>query len=323
MQPTGSDLHVNVPLTNISVAYMQDQTQFIADRVFPVVPVQQQSNLYYTFKKGPGFRAEAKPRAPATESAGRAWQTDTDQYACQRYSVHQDIADEDRANADALFDLDREASEGVTDDLLLLREILWADRYFQTGVWATDLTGDAAPDADTEFLHWDDEASTPIQDIRSEKTRIAELTGRRPNTLVLGPRVRDVLVEHPDVKERVKYTQTAVIPDELLASLLGVERLFVPEVVQNTAAEGATDAMSFLYGKSALLVYAAPRPALKTPSGGYTFAWTGLLGASALGSRMKRFRMDALSADRVEGDLAFDMKVVADDLGVFFSGAIS
>ena len=41
--PTQSDLHVNVPLTNVSVAYMQDKATFIADKVFPRVPVQKQS----------------------------------------------------------------------------------------------------------------------------------------------------------------------------------------------------------------------------------------------------------------------------------------
>jgi hypothetical protein len=34
-QPTQSQVHVDAVLTNISVGYMQDAANFIADKVFP------------------------------------------------------------------------------------------------------------------------------------------------------------------------------------------------------------------------------------------------------------------------------------------------
>jgi len=46
----------------------------------------------------------------------------------------------------------------------------------------------------------------------------------------------------------------------LLASRFEVDEILAPEVVENTAAEGVVDSISFLYGTSALLVYAAPSP---------------------------------------------------------------
>jgi hypothetical protein len=49
--PTISDLHVNAPLTDVSVAYMQDQSAFIAAKVFPNVPVKMKSNLYYKYNQ--------------------------------------------------------------------------------------------------------------------------------------------------------------------------------------------------------------------------------------------------------------------------------
>ena len=64
--PTQSDLHVNVPLTNVSVAYMQDKAQFIADKVFPRVPVQKQSDLYWKYSKSDWRRTDAQKRAPGT-----------------------------------------------------------------------------------------------------------------------------------------------------------------------------------------------------------------------------------------------------------------
>ena len=69
-EPTLGSVHVNRPLTNISQAYIQDSADFVADKIFPVVPVQKQSDRYFVYTKGDWFRDEAQIRAPATESAG-------------------------------------------------------------------------------------------------------------------------------------------------------------------------------------------------------------------------------------------------------------
>ena len=46
-----------------------------------------------------------------------------------------------------------------------------------------------------------------------------------------------------------------------------------------------------------------------TPSAGYTFNWTGMIGSTGgAGLRIKTFRMEHLASDRVEIDAAFDMR---------------
>ena len=72
MNPTPGDVHVNVPLTNISIAYLQNASNFIASRVFPNIPVQKQSDRYYTYDRGEFNRDEMKERAAGTESAAKA-----------------------------------------------------------------------------------------------------------------------------------------------------------------------------------------------------------------------------------------------------------
>ena len=62
--PAQSDLHVNVPLTNVSVAWMQDKATFIADKVFPRVPVQKQSDLYWKYSKSDWRKTEARSVRP-------------------------------------------------------------------------------------------------------------------------------------------------------------------------------------------------------------------------------------------------------------------
>ncbi|NBR70500.1 MAG: hypothetical protein EBT75_00125 [Proteobacteria bacterium] len=79
-QPTSSQVHVDAILTNISVAYMQQQANFIASRVFPIVPVSKQSDKFFTYTKNDWFRDEAQRRADATESAGGGYGLSTDTY---------------------------------------------------------------------------------------------------------------------------------------------------------------------------------------------------------------------------------------------------
>ena len=69
-RPTASDVHVDVPLTNFSVKYMQDQGVFVAQRAMPDLPVQKQSDLYWEFDRADFFRDEAEERADGAESAG-------------------------------------------------------------------------------------------------------------------------------------------------------------------------------------------------------------------------------------------------------------
>jgi hypothetical protein len=105
--------------------------------------------------------------------------------------------------------------------------------------------------------------------------------------------------------------------------LFEIDEILVSDAIENTAAEGATAAHSFILGKHALLCYAAPSPGLQTPTAGYTFSWSGYMGASAEGTRMKQFRMEQIESDRIEIQMALDCKLVAADLGYFFNGVVS
>ena len=139
-QPTQTQVHVDAILTNISVAYFQQNQNFIATRVFPVVPVSKQSDKFFTYTKNDWFRDEAQRRADATESAGGGYNLSTDSYQADVYAFHKDIGDQTRANADAPINVDREAAEFVTSRLMLKMETQFVSNFFTTGIWGTDTT---------------------------------------------------------------------------------------------------------------------------------------------------------------------------------------
>ena len=323
--PNRSDIHIDKALTNMSVKYLQDTANFIADKVFPVVPVAKQSDRYFMYKKEDWFRDDARLRAMGAESAGGDYDIDnTPTYFCNKYAFHKDVFEEDRVNADSPLTPDQDAMEFVVDKILLNRENNWAKTYFQSGVWEQDLTGSGTAGSG-KIIYWDDyDHSDPISDIANMSTAMAEITGKRPNTLTLGRRVYDALRQHPDFLDRIKFTQKGVVTAELLASLFDVERILVANSIQNVAKKGQEANMEFTMGNNALLTYAPPAAGLKKASAGYIFSWTGLMGANALGGRINRFSMPQLGigTERIECEVAYDMKVVAADMGAFVGGAI-
>lgn len=328
MNPTPGDVHVNTPLTNISIAFLQNANNFVASRVFPNIPVSKQSDRYYVYARGDFNRDEMELRAPATESAGGGYTLDnTPTYFANRYSFHRDIPDEVRANADAVLNPDREATAFVTHKALIRREKLWAGAYFGASIWGNEYTGVASAPTGSQRLHWSNANSDPIENVREGKRAIAQSTGFEPNVLVVGRPVADALLDHPDIIDRIKYGQTPGAPAmaglDALARLMNVDSVLVMNAIENTAKEGQTASHSFIGGKHALLCHAAPNPGLMTPSAGYTFSWTGLLGSGAEGNRIRSFRMENIGSDRVEIDMCFDLKLVASELGAFWNGIVA
>lgn len=336
-QPSRSDVHVNRPLTNISIAFLQSADAFVASQVFPNIPVGKQSDAYFTYERGEFNRDEMEERAPGTESAGGTYQIGTDTYFARTRAYHKDVPDQVRSNADDPISLDREATEFITRKGLIKREVTWAAAYFTAGdpgdTWTFDVDGAASRSAafdptsagNNDVVYWDDASSTPIEDVRLLKRYVLESTGFMPNTLTLGRAVFDALVDHPDIVGRLDRGQTtgpAKANRDALAALFEVENVLVMDAIQNTAKEGQTAVHSFIGGKHALLSYKPPTPGILTPSAGYTFSWTGFVGTGSDGMRIKRFRMDHLESDRVEIDMSYDQKKVSADMGAFFGSIV-
>jgi len=318
-QPTPSDVHIDRPLTTIAVAYAQTTDNFVSTQAFPIVPVDKQSDKYFIYNKNDWFRDEAQVRPPATESAGSGYNVSTDNYYCDVWALHKDVDDQLLNNADAPISPLSDAAKFVTQRLLLRREIQWASDYFKTGVWGNSVTPSSL---------WSDyTASDPVGDVDTGKQTVLLNTGFRPNTLVLGYPVWTKLRNHPDIIARVGGGATtdrpATVTKQQVAAILEIDRLIVAESVYATNKEGETAAMSFIHGKHALLVYAASSPSLLAPSAGYNFVWRGVSYGMGQDIGVKQIPMPTLNATRVEGQVAFDNKVVATDLGYFLESVVA
>src|SRR5262252_2403780 len=109
-QPTMSDVHVNALLTDMSAMYSQDQTNFIARDVFPIVPVSKISDRYAVYSRADFNRNQMAKRAPGTTVHNIGYRIDNASYLCDVWALGKPIDDQIRANADSVFNLDLEAT---------------------------------------------------------------------------------------------------------------------------------------------------------------------------------------------------------------------
>jgi hypothetical protein len=318
LSPLAKDVHVNKPLTNILIGY--HNSAYIADEIFPNVVVNKQTDIIPAIKKSAFFRDEAAtPLGEAETAASIGYEVDTSAtYYCDRYGARHFISDDRRVNEDDPFDSDREASMLVTDKLAMRREKAWVADFWKKSVWTTDVTGG------TTVNKWSDYgSSSPIENMRTYRRTIRRLLGRNPNTLVLGDLTYDVLVDHPDILERIIYTERGIATEQLLSALFNVDRVLVGESVSTATAEGVAEAsVSYTanWDDDALLMYVAPRPSIWEPSAGYTFVWN-----TGLGNGMqwvRKYRNEEILGDFIEVRSYFDQKATVADAGVFFSDIV-
>jgi hypothetical protein len=330
---TPSQVHIDQPLSNLTLAYVQSQETFIADKVFPVVGVSKQSDKYYIYDRANMNRAgDVKVLAPRTEVNRIGMAISDSSYFTDVRGLGMDFDEQTIANEDDVLEIRAAGAQTLMMRMLLDREANFASTFFVNNVWSTNVTGATFASGNAPVL-WDDYVnSTPIQNV-TLAMRTAQLAsgGFKPNTLVVGKEVRDILINHPDILGRLNQGSTinnpALVNDGKLAEIFGVENFFVMEAVNNTAAEGLTEVNAFIGGKNALLCYTPKATGLMTPAAGMTFAWNNIPGVNNLGVTVESYSDDALKrqqvAEHIQVKMSYDMKVVGPDLGYFFNAIVT
>lgn len=315
-QPASQDVHIDEVQTDIAISYMQSQDVYIATKVFPVLSVSKQSNKYIVWDKNDWLRDEAEKRADSTESVGGGYRFSLDSYFADVWAYHKDVGSQALANADAGINLETGAIRFVTRKILLRMEIQWVTDFFTTGVWGTDVT---VP------VLWNDVTSDPIEDIEAQIETMITTTGFRPNTAVFGFRAFRRLKNHPDILARLSYNGGTAIPAQvtpaMVASVLGINKILVSEAVKATNIEGETASYAMTHGNHMWMGYVSPTPGVDDPSAGYIFAWDYAGYSAAIG--IDSFPIRKIKATRYEAEAAWDGKVTAADLGVFFPNVVT
>lgn len=303
--PDRSTVHIDNALTNISVAYRN--MSYIADRIFPSVPVQHISNKYWVFTKADWYRDEAGIRAPGTESQEVDYTVATGNYTCLEYAAAKVVPDETVMNADTPLRPLVEATELVTSKLNLRKEKDVADLVFGTS-WSSSATPSTV---------WSNDTSDPVGDVNTAVDTIVQAIGRLPNRSVIGRGLWRHLLKHPDLLDRIKGAagpgSPAILTQSTIAALFELEEINVGTAVIDSAIEGASSNRGYVWGNHMLIAYVSPTPSLLTPSAGYIFQFKS--------RQVNRFRLDTRHADKIECLENWDAVIVATDAGYLLKSA--
>jgi len=299
--PTLHDVHVDSILSAISIAY--GNSEYIADQIFPRVPVAKQSDKYFIFDRSSFLRDQAQPRAPGTRAQRADYAVTTGSYQCLPWALAHPIPDETRKNADAPLKPDITGAQLVTDALLLSQEIRVATLVTTSTNWAYS----ACP---TDTGGWLVNSSEPLTDIDNAVNAVVKAIGRKPNLAVMSWDVWRKLKMHPDLTELVKYTRPGgqVQPGDV-GSWFGFDKVLVGAAIKDTAQEGATASISYVWGDGMWIGYVTPTPALMVPSAGYVFEWES--------RAVSRFREDQEKQDIFEAEHNIDEVITASEAGAY------
>ncbi len=303
--PTVYDVHVDTPLANVSIAYRN--ASYIADQVFPVVPVQKKSDLFWKFTKADWFRDEIAIRAPGVEASEADYGISTGSYNCTTYALAKVVPDEVRLNADSPLRPDLEATEFVTDKLLLGLERRVAAIVSASAGWAYS----ASP-----TVQWGTDTSDPLGDIENAINGVISVPGVYPNTMVMSWDVWRKLKNHPDLLDRVKYSRpTGRVEVADITSWFNVPKVLLGTALYDSAKDGQSASMAYIWGKTLWIGYVPPSPALMTPAAGYVLQWQS--------REIRRYRLDTRHADKIEAQHSTTEIVTASDSGAIVYAAVA
>jgi hypothetical protein len=326
--PSSGALRLDRFLTNAAISYAADQTRFFADKIFPLIGVEDQGGQFLTMPRGALLRDEMRHR-PLGDQPERAsgWEPSKTPYFCEEWALQDRIDDRQKKNNRSSWDLKEAATTGLTLKHLIRRDRIWVNRFWKPGVWGATFTGVASAPGANQFLQLDQAASDVLTFIRQRRRAFHARTGYVPNVLTLGANVLDTLLENPDIKEAIKYTQRAVLNTDLLASFFEVERIVVLDSAYNAAKEGQADDVRYIADpKSMALFHVTDRPAPNMPSAGYILVWNELYDADVdetFGGIIKEGRDWLAESDIVAIYSAYDQVVAAPDLGEFYQNVVA
>lgn len=280
--PTLHDVHVEAPLSNIAIAYRNEE--YIWDRVFPRVPVMHKTDKYFVFPKDAWFRDEVAVRAPGTRSQSADYDLTTASYVAIEWAINKLVTDEERLNADNPLEPDVQAVEFTMDALMRAQERRVAAKVMNSSGWSYSAT---------PTNQWSTDISDPYGDILAAVDGVIQSIGRRPNVAVMSWDVWQHLMQHPDLLDRIKYTRPgAMVAESDIAGWFGFDKVLVGMSIYNSAAEGGTFSASYIWSDDFWCGYVPPRPALRVPAAGYVLEWQT--------RQIRRFRRQEERTDVIE-----------------------
>lgn len=303
-------VRVHIPATVLSVGFKNDE--FIAERLAPMVRTPKTKFSYYEFDKT-RFRIPELLRAPksAFKRGDMGIVVKTDETL--EYGFEELIDDTERVDYENDIDLELEKTEDATDITLLGYEKRVADMLRST----TNLTQNVTLSGTAQFNDYTN--SDPVGAFSTARKTIHKATGKKANVAAMSFETFETLRKHPDITSHFKYTTAASITPQMMAGFFELNEIVIGGALNDTAKEGQTEALDYVWGKDIIIAYVEPRPGRFRPSLAYTF-WTPVKGQSRV---VEMYREEAKKSDVVRVNEKKKERIIHSKCGYLIKNAIA
>jgi hypothetical protein len=191
----------------------------------------------------------------------------TTSYSIEEHGLEGMVSAKDYRNVLKPFDAENDEVLGLSTMLWLEKEKSLADTLTSSSILTQYVDKSGAP---TEQFN-DYQNSDPLSVFNTAKSTVRSGSGAIANAMILDYAVAEMLRYHPQMLDALgfKYDRPGGLTYQELASAVGVQKIFVPNVMYNSAKEGQTDSLASVWGKHIILAVIPDKAQVRQVSLGY------------------------------------------------------
>ena len=313
--PSKGDVHISVPLSNLSISL--SSPAFKGQSLLPEFFVTKEADKYYTWTNRESLRRINTKRAMGDPSREVDVKPGNASFDCQEYALSKILPDRLVAIADSATNL-RMHTVAASQE--------WVERDLESDI-IFEVTQNGGLTGSTPTVKWDATSGTIVieDNLDTAKQAIEDNAGAIANTIVFNTKVKDAVKTDSTLRDLIRYTITGTQGKELLISgelppvMFGL-RIEVAGAVENTANIGATSVISKVWPNSAIIAFVDPAPSLESKTLGLTF--TVKKGGNGAGT-VKTWRDEKRNGTFYEVSMIKDPVIVASSCGYNFHSVLT
>lgn len=255
-----SELHLNVPLTDLAVRFSPIEAGYLWSKLLPPKVVNKRSNFIRQISKGQLLRIGDYRVGTGGQVQEVSFKVDTSlQFNCIDYAVEAVLRQTEDMEADEILQY---AQEQIYTCMISMNGFVEYVTIKQTLRDPAQLTQNFSLTPSEYWDNYNSQASDPIDDLKAACLRVQVATTKMPNCITMHAMVWDRVQRHPRVLTRggVHPTGNAIVSIAQFEDILGVEHgtLCVTTQQYNSAMENQTPVYNSFIGPDTIVAYCEP-----------------------------------------------------------------
>lgn len=253
----GSGVYLDQLLSNLQLAYVQNQKEYIADEASPKIPVPHRTGQYIVWSEAEDMRLDNVAYVHAgSESTLYEMGKSNAAYTALTYGKRVFVNEQLINDGGSLVDIKNRYTLALAREMVRAREYRVANALTTTANWNGNTS--AAPYAWDDYVSGTTTSSHPFDDMIAAQDAVLAASGFLPNRVIFTKKGARVLRQHPDFIDRVKYVAgpesiaTSSLPSVILDMKVKIAGGYWNTANRNTS---GTFTLAPMWGTNCIMYY--------------------------------------------------------------------